>query len=247
MDSDSPVAIVTGGNGDIGGVLVTLLVEKGFRVASLDVARSDRLRASLSAFGDSFRSLEVDMRRREAVEEAVAGIFDRWGRVDCLVNCAGIFRPKGFLEMTEADWDDTMAVNLDGTFWACQAVAPRMISAGRGGRIVSISSGLAFKGGVGTGHYSASKAGIEGLTHTLALELAPHKINVNAVAPGMVSGSMARSALGEKGLEQAAAASPSKRLAVPEDIAEVIAFLLGPESAFVTGQIIHVNGGGLMV
>lgn len=247
MVEESPVAIVTGGDGDIGGLLVKLLLEKKFRVASLDCSRNDRIAARYDAFGDSYRFLQVNIRLREAVEGAVRDIFTSWGRIDCLVNCAGIFHPRAFVDLTEEDWDDTIGVNLDGTFWACQAVAPHMISSGSGGRIINMSSGLAFKGGPGMGHYAASKAGVEGLTHTLALDLAPYKINVNAVAPGMVVGSMARNALGERGLEKAAADNPSKRLAVPDDIAEVIGFLLGPESSFITGQIIHVNGGGLMI
>ncbi|MDO8689526.1 MAG: SDR family oxidoreductase, partial [Dehalococcoidia bacterium] len=157
-----------------------------------------------------------------------------------------IFHPRPFLEMTEEEWDETMAVNLHGTFWACQAAAPHMIASGRGGRIVSMSSSLASKVAPGAGHYAPSKAAIEGMTHVLALELAPHKINVNAVAPSMVYSSMARNALGEEGLKNGATAIPLKRLALPEDISEVIAFLLSPESSFITGQVFQVNGASHM-
>ena len=111
---------------------------------------------------------------------------------------------------------------------------------------MNISSGLAFKAGPGTAAYASSKAGVEGVTHTLALELARYKINVNAVAPGMVQGSMVRNALGE-GAMQIGANNPVGRIAVPEDIAEVMAFLVSPESSYITGQIFQINGGGLMI
>ncbi|MDO8689525.1 MAG: SDR family NAD(P)-dependent oxidoreductase [Dehalococcoidia bacterium] len=246
MKADNRTAIITGANGDIGRRLTKQLLEGGFRVAALDRPGSEKALDGYGAFGESFRFLPLDIRQKEAVETAVNEVFHGWGRIDCLVNCAGIFRPRPFLEMTEEDWDDTMAVNLHGTFWACQAAAPHMIASGRGGRIVNMSSGLASRVAIGVAHYAASKAGVEGLTHVLALELAPHKINVNALAPGMVESSMPRNALGEEALKSAAAATPLKRLALPEDISEVIAFLLSPESSFITGQIIHVNGGGFM-
>jgi len=246
VNSDIPVAIVTGGNGDIGSTLVTLLIGKGFRVASLDVSKNDNISARYDAVRSNYRFFRADVTQKNTTEAAVKGVLETWGRIDCLVNCAGIFRPRPFLELTEEDWDQTIGVNLNGTFWTCQVVAPHMISSGRGGRIVNISSGLAFKAGAGTAAYASSKAGVEGLTHTLALELARHNINVNAVAPGMVQGSMVRNALGEDAM-QIGANNPARRIAVPEDIAEVMAFLVSAESSYITGQIFQVNGGGLMI
>ncbi len=246
MNADIRTALVTGGSGDIGSLLVTQLLESGFRVASLDRPGSEKAATGPNAFAGNFRFVPVDIRSKEAVEKAVNDIFNTWGRIDCLVNCAGIFHPRPFLEMTEKEWDDTIEVNLHGTFWACQAAATHMISAGRGGRIVSMSSSLASKVAPGASHYAPSKAAIEGMTHVLALELAPHRINVNAVAPSMVYSSMARNALGEEGLKRGAQGIPLKRLPLPEDISEVITFLLSPESSFMTGQIFHVNGGSHM-
>ncbi len=246
MQADTRTAIITGANGDIGRRLMMQLLESGFRVASLDRPGSEKALQGYDAFGDRFRFIPLDVTQKQAVDTAVNEVFKSWGRIDCLVNCAGIFRIKPFLEMTEADWDETIAVNLHGTFWACQAAAPHMIASGRGGRIVNMSSGLASRVAMGVAPYSASKAGIEGLTHVLALELARHGINVNALAPGMVDSNMPRNALGEDAMKAGAAATPLKRLALPGDISEVIAFLLSPESSFITGQIIHVNGGGYM-
>ena len=163
-----------------------------------------------------------------------------------MVNCAGIFPQSLVKEMREEEeWDLVFTINLKSAFLACQAVIPNM-QRNKFGKIVSISSGHGFKGGIKTAHYSASKAGIVVFTKSLALELAPYGINVNCVAPGITDTNMPRGALSEEQIKERGRRNPMGRIGKPQDAANAILFLVSEESGYINGQTIYVNGGDLM-
>ena len=159
------------------------------------------------------------------------------------VNNAGIFPRVPFLELTDEDWDAVHDVNLKGTFRCSQAAAKAMIEAGNGGSIVNLASVAAFRCSPNGVHYAASKAGVIGLTRAIALDLAPHRIRTNAIAPGTTDTAQPRYGMSEDELAAAGDAIPLGRIASPEDVAALAVFLLSGESAHVTGQTLHVNGG----
>lgn len=165
------------------------------------------------------------------------------GGIDVLVNNAGIFPRVEFLHMTEAQWDEVLDVNLKGTFRCTQAVARDLVARGRGGAIINLASGAAFRSSPRGVHYVSSKAGIVGLTRAAALELAPHRIRVNAIAPGLTDTAQPRYGMSEEELQAAGRQVPLGRMADPEDIAHVAVFLASEEAGHITGQTIHVNGG----
>jgi 3-oxoacyl-[acyl-carrier protein] reductase len=163
-----------------------------------------------------------------------------------LVNNAGVFPRVDFLRMTEADWDHVLDVNLKGSFLCAQAAARRMVDAGIGGAVVNLAS-VAMRGTPLGVHYSASKAGVMGLTRAMALALAPHRIRVNAIAPGLTDTAQPRYGNSETELVELARQIPlDGRMAHPEEIARVAVFLVSEESGWITGQTIHVNGGAFM-
>jgi 3-oxoacyl-[acyl-carrier protein] reductase len=177
------------------------------------------------------------------VQEATAALG---GRLEVLVNNAGIFPRCAFLEMTEAEWDAVLSVNLKGSAFCAQAAARHMVATGtRGGCIINLSSGAVRGTPVGV-HYSATKNGVVGITRSMALALAPHGIRVNAIAPGLTDTAQPRHGNTEAELAEMATAVPLGRMGRPEEIAEMAVFLASEKAAFVTGQVYHVNGGGYM-
>lgn len=173
----------------------------------------------------------------------VAAVEDGLGIIDALINNAGIFPRVPFLDMSESDWDRVLGVNLKGSCFCAQAVARRMIAAGRPGSIINLASGAAFRGSPRGVHYCASKGGIVAMTRQMALELAPHRIRVNAIAPGLTDTAQPRYGMNETEIAAAARAVPLGRIAAPEDIAQTAVFLASDNAAQVTGQTWHVNGG----
>ena len=182
-------------------------------------------------------------------EDAIARIVDAGlalggrRRLDGFVNNAGIFPRVPFLDVTGADWDQVHDVNLRGTFRCAQAAARAMIAAGNGGSIVNLSSASAFRGSPNGVHYAASKAGVLGLTRAAALDLAPHRIRVNAIAPGLTDTAQPRYGMSEEEIAAAGAAIPLGRIATPDEVAALAIFLLSDESSQITGQTLHINGG----
>ena len=181
-------------------------------------------------------------------EDAIARIVDAGlglggRRLDGFVNNAGIFPRVPFLDVTGADWDLVHDVNLKGTFRCTQAAARAMIGVGDGGSIVNLSSASAFRGSPNGVHYSASKAGVLGLTRAAALDLAPHRIRVNAIAPGLTDTAQPRYGMSEEEIAAAGAAIPLGRIATPDEVAALAIFLLSDESSQITGQTLHINGG----
>jgi 3-oxoacyl-[acyl-carrier protein] reductase len=165
------------------------------------------------------------------------------GGIDILVNNAGIFPRVDFLDMTEAQWEEVLGVNLKGSFLCTQAVARQLVARGQGGAVINLASGAAFRSSPRGVHYVSSKAGLVGLTRATALELAPYRIRVNAIAPGLTDTAQPRYGMSEEDIQERGREVPLGRMATPDDIADMAVFLASEEARYVTGQTLHVNGG----
>jgi NAD(P)-dependent dehydrogenase (short-subunit alcohol dehydrogenase family) len=231
-------AIVTGGNRGIGRAVVETFVKAGARVVAM--ARSPEPADSNDA---ALFSIAVDVRDRASVERAVAAAEEKLGPIHVLVNAAGIIERTPFLDLTEQRWQEVIETNLGGTFRMSQAVAAGMVRR-RSGRIINIASNNALGGSPGHQAYDASKAGVVGLTRSMAVELAPHGVWVNAVAPGWTRTDMAMAALGRPGEEERVCQElPSRRIAEPRDIAEAVLWLATETTRFLVGSILVIDGG----
>lgn len=234
FDFKDQVVVITGGSGGIGKSTAKLFVESGASVVCVD------LQAPAEALGDC-RYLEADVSSFGDVQACVEDILSEEKRVDCLINNAGISRDATVWRMTEEQWDTVLNVNLKGAFNFIHHLAPHFREK-NGGKIVNVSSINGLRGKFGLANYSASKAGLIGLTKTVAKELGRHQVNVNAVAPGYVLTPLTED-LPEKIMEGAKAETVLARLAKPEDIANVILFLCSDLARHVTGEVIRVDGG----
>jgi NAD(P)-dependent dehydrogenase (short-subunit alcohol dehydrogenase family) len=245
------VAIVTGGNGGMGRAITAAFVREGCAVASFDwrdAPAAAAMRDTIAAEGERVVYLKVDVSDRAAVEAAVARVVEELGAVDVLVNAAAILQPAPFLELTDEEWDRTLAVNLKGYFSCAQVAARVMVKQGRGGKIVNISSNSQVRATLNTTHYSAAKGGVATLTRNMALELAPYRINVNAVCPGPTLTDLNEKRFRDAAyLEARARTVPWGRLGQPEDVAAAVLFLASPESEYVTGAALFVDGGQSLV
>lgn len=248
MSSTRPerTAIVTGAARGIGRAIGLSLARQRFAVALIDLREEElaRTAAEVTALGVAALPILADTSSYLGAKDHVAQIVERWGRVDVLVNNAAVPQPKRILEITEAEWDAGMAVNLKGYFNWSQAVAPTMLKQG-GGRMVNISSVSAHTGprifSVSRFAYSTAKAGVLGLTKALARELAP-TIVVNAVCPGAIETERTQASL-SKHLDHVRQETPLGRLGTPDDIAVVVTFLATAEPMYLTGEVIDVDGG----
>lgn len=252
FDLTGLVALVTGGGRGIGRGATLSLARQGADVAivySGHPAAAEETRDLLVKMGRRAIVVHADVSERAQVEAAVRETVARLGRIDILVNNAGIISTAPFTELTEPDWERVLDVNLKGQFLVAQCVAREMIRAGRGGRIVNVAS--IGSGGVGVGfsgisHYTASKGGVLGLTESMALELAPHGITVNAVCPGAIDTDMAPfSKMPPETAAAAVARVPLKRPGTPQEVGAMIAFLATKEAAYCTGGAFYVDGGWL--
>jgi 3-oxoacyl-[acyl-carrier protein] reductase len=243
------VALVTGGAQGIGAAVARQLAAAGARVAVLDVQRdaAAEMAAQLAAAGGSALGLAGDVSRREDVQAAVDSVVERFGALHILVNNAGVIRDNLLFKMSDDDWTMVMDVHLRGAFLASQIAQKHMVEA-RYGRIVSMSSTSAL-GNRGQANYSTAKAGLQGLTKTLAIELGPFGVTANAVAPGFIETAMTRATAERIGTtfeqmrEATAAAVPVRRGGVPEDVANAVTFFCAEESGYITGQVLYVDGG----
>jgi 3-oxoacyl-[acyl-carrier protein] reductase len=237
-------ALVTGGARGIGFACASELAGAGAAVALADRLPTEGEAAArrLVESGARAFALAVDLARTEAIPAVVQEVLARFGRIDILVNNAGVLNQVPPEALTPGQWDALMAINLKAVFFLTQAVLPAMVRQGRGS-IINLASLAARVGGIMAGvDYAASKAGVIGLTRTLARKYGPAGIRVNAVAPGVIDTEMTRP-WPEQVRRQFVETTPLRRLGTPEDVARVVAFLAGPASGFVTGATIDVNGG----
>ncbi len=241
------VALVTGGSRGIGRAVCLRLAAMGARVGvnyvSNPAAAEETLAAVEAAGGAGFMT-RFDVADTDAVQKEIKAIIDREGNIDILVNNAGITRDGLMARMKEEDWDQVIDTNLKGTFLCSKAVMRPMMKKRRG-RIINITSVIGFLGNAGQVNYSAAKAGIVGLTRSMARELAPRGVTVNAVAPGYIVTDMT-SELSDEIRDAIRARIPLGSLGRPEDVAAVVGFLAGDDAAYMTGQTLHVNGGMYM-
>jgi 3-oxoacyl-[acyl-carrier protein] reductase len=244
MRLQGKTAIVTGGSRGIGRACVAQLAAEGARVAIVYRANqeaADALAAELTAQGREVRAVQADVSDAARAQQIVDDIVNQWQRIDILVNSAGIVKDGLTGSMTDQQWRDVLDTNLCGTFNYCRAVTQPMMMQ-RSGSIVNLSSTAAEFASRGQVNYAASKGGINGLTRALAKELAPRKVRVNAVAPGMIETDMSQVVRGIAG-DQIKSVIPMKRIGKPEEIASVVAFLASDEASYLTGQVLRVDGG----
>jgi NAD(P)-dependent dehydrogenase (short-subunit alcohol dehydrogenase family) len=246
------VAIVTGGGHGIGKAYARRLAEEGATIviAEIDSAAAEQVAADLQRAGYGALGLRTDVSDAASVEEMARRTVERFGRIDVLVNNAAIFATvpmsrAPFDQLDPAEWDRMMAVNLRGPWLASRAVIPQMRKQ-RYGKIINISSGTALKGAAGRIHYVTSKAGILGFTRTLAMELGKDNICVNCVAPGSTLSEENPDQALVKYRQAAASARALQRLQTPEDLVGAVAFFASPDSDFITGQTLVVDGGACM-
>jgi 3-oxoacyl-[acyl-carrier protein] reductase len=245
MNERSRVVVVTGGSRGIGRAVALRFAAEKPTIVILhydrdESAAADTLR-SLSDLGVQAEARKVDVSSYAAAEEVFKSVLSTLGRVDVLVNNAGIVKDNFFMRMSEEEWDTVLRVNLKSVFNCTQCIIRPMLKQ-RGGRIVNISSVVGQIGNPGQANYAASKAGILGLTKTVAKEAASRGITVNAVAPGFIQTEMTAN-LPEKVKEMFMQQIPLGRAGTPEDVAEAVYWLCSEAAAYITGQVIHVNGG----
>ena len=245
MRLSGKVALVTGAQQGIGRAIAVALARDGADVGVnfLDEpSAAEHVADEIRSLGRRALAVQADVAQAASVEAMVAAVVDALGPPEVLVNNAGVFPRASFLELQEREWDHVLGVNLKGSFLCAQAVARALVAGDRPGAIVNISSS-AVRGDARGVHYSASKAGVVGLTRAMALALAPHRIRVNAIAPGLTDTQQPRYGNTEEQLAVRAREIPLGRMARPEEIAGVAVFLATSEACWITGELIHVNGG----
>ncbi len=247
MSLEGKIAIVTGSAQGIGRAIAETLARQGadIVVADLDPGRSQETVGMIEKTGRRALNVKLNVADWNDVKAMVDRVLKEWGKIDILVNNAGITRDGLILRMKEEDWNLVLQVNLNGTFFCSKAVLPPMTKQ-RSGRIVNIASIVGVMGNAGQANYAASKAAVIGLTKTLAREYASRMVTVNAVAPGFIDTTMTQGLPAEV-KETLQKQIPLGRLGQPADVAEAVCFLASDEAGYITGQVLHVNGGMLMV
>ena len=241
------VAFVTGASRGIGRAIALRLAADGAKVAlnfASNSAKAEAVKAEIESSGGVAMLVQGDVAKFEVVTELIKKVVDEWGRLDILINNAGITRDNLLLQMNEDDFDRVISTNLKGVFNCTKAVTKLMMKQ-RGGRIVNMSSVVGLKGNISQTNYAAAKAGIIGFTKSAARELASRGVTVNAVAPGFINTDMT-AALSEKVKEVMLQEIPAGRMGTPEDVANAVAFLVSNEAAYITGQVLSVDGGMAM-
>lgn len=238
------VALITGAGQGIGRAFALGFAQAGAAVLVSDVLveNAERTAQEIQQAGGQALGRRLDVSKRAEVEAAVDAALEHFGRLDILLNNAGIFPRAAALELDDATWDAVLSVNLKGTFLCSQAAARVMVDQGQGGRIVNLASRSAYQFTPRATHYAASKAGIVAYTRNLAVELTPYQITVNAIAPGYVDTEMVR-AVPPDVLEKIIARIPRGRLGTAQDIARGVAFLTADDADFITGSTLSINGG----
>lgn len=245
MTLKDQVALVTGGSRGIGRAIVQKLAAEGAKVAFVyrgSQQAAEELEKAVAAAGGVAKAHQADVSEPTAARRVVDAVLADWGRVDILVNNAGVIRDGLFVRMEPENWTAVLDTNLNGTFYFCRAVADQMALKQRSGRIVNVSSVAAEHVNAGQTNYAASKGAVNSFTRALAVELGSRSVTVNAVAPGFIETDMSEAVRNKAG-DLIKKAVPVNRLGKPEDIAGVVAFLCTPAAAYITGQVITVDGG----
>jgi NAD(P)-dependent dehydrogenase (short-subunit alcohol dehydrogenase family) len=243
------VALVTGGGRGMGHAIAAALAQRGASIAVNDIDRhqAEATAVALHEAGVPTLAVPADVTEPYAVRTMVEEVVERLGSVDILVNNAGVLRPTRVIDIPVDEWDWVIDVNLKGTFLCSQAVLPAMQAAGWG-RIVNISSSAGKNvSTVGGAHYTAAKAGVLGFTRHLAKETAEYGITVNAICPGLFDTEMVRDTIDAARADAYARSFPIQRLGFPEEVAELVAFLVSDRAAYITGASLDINGGDLMI
>jgi 3-oxoacyl-[acyl-carrier protein] reductase len=245
------IALITGAGRGIGKEIARKFSDEGAKVVlnDLEISPAEAICEKFKQMGREALAIQADVSKELEVQRMVEQANKEFGRIDILINNAGLRKDSAFLEMTESDWDSVMSVQLKGSFHCCRAVVPYMVKQ-RAGKIVNISSPVpAALGKRGQVNYSSASSGIEGFTRALALELGPYNVNVNCLAPDYIYTEMTRNAALRDGFYYAdlqrfiVADIPLKRLGTPADVANVALFLVSEESSFISGQVLYVRGG----
>jgi 3-oxoacyl-[acyl-carrier protein] reductase len=238
---DEQVAVVTGGARGIGAEIARRLARGGAKVVCVDVLDTGEIVAEITKSGGAAAGAPLDVTDAEQAAECIRDIHATHGRLDILVNNAGITRDQLLVRMKPEDWDLVLGINLDGVFKVTQPAAKLMMKA-RSGRIVNVASVVGLMGNAGQANYAASKAGLIGFTKSLARELGPRNITVNAVAPGYITTPMTDKLTDEQ-RDALLTNVAIPRLGTPTDVAEAVAFLAGPGASYVTGVVLNISGG----
>lgn len=243
MELNGKVALVTGGSRGIGRAVALAFAKAGANVSlcARDLTKAELVAEEARALGVEALAVKADMAHPAEVEALIQACLGKFGRLDILVNNAGIVKDALIVRMKDEDWDRVLEVNLKGAFYAIRSALKPMMKQ-RGGRIINIASVVGVMGNIGQANYVAAKAGLIGLTKAVAREAASWGITVNAVAPGFIETDMVAS-LPEKVRQAYLEQIPLKRLGSPEEVAHVVCFLASDAASYITGQVIHVNGG----
>ncbi|MBR1730336.1 MAG: 3-oxoacyl-[Selenomonadaceae bacterium] len=244
MIFENKIALVTGASRGIGKAIALKLAAEGAKVAinfAGNVAKAEEVKAAIESAGSEALLVQADVSNVEAVDEMIAKVVDKFGKIDILINNAGITRDNLLMRMKDSDFDEVINTNLKGVFNCTKAVSKLMMKQ-RSGRIVNMASIVAITGNAGQTNYAAAKAGIIGFSKSAAKELAARGITVNVVAPGFIETDMT-AVLPDKIKESMLNEIPLGRIGSPEDIANAVKFLVSDEAAYITGQVIRVDGG----
>jgi len=246
---EGKIALVTGASRGIGRAIATALGARAATVVINYHSREDAAReaaAAVEAAGGKAQILQFDLGDAAAVETAVKQVAEQHGRLDILVNNAAVAIDQLIMRFKQEDWDRSLDVNLTGVFAACKAATRPLLKAKDGGRLINLTSVVGEMGNAGQVAYVAAKAGVIGMTKTLAREFAGRGVTVNAVSPGFIDTDMTAASVQGDAREKLIATIPLGRMGTAQEVADVVAFLAGPEATYVTGQVIRVNGGLLM-